>query len=324
MKTTVPVFTALLMATTFFAITTTNSMFAWMMMELNMLTFIPLVCLQKSNTEADTSIKYLIPQSFASSLFMVSIIMTTFNPYSNALASTALLMKAGSVPLHSWFPVVMHSINMMAGFILMTWQKIVPLFLLSIPQLSFTPFILTSAVMSALWGSVAGLNQTDIVSLLTFSSIAHLSWLILASSLSIKALFIYLMSYLLTLLPILLTMSTSNTKTHKAIMCGESEKYALIVFLLNISSLAGLPPLAMFSNKILIITLMNEMLAILALMLIGTAISLYFYMIVIFTAMLNMSKPLKFLHKDTLSKQLYTLSVVFQLSVFPLMLYSLP
>nr|AQM37785.1 NADH dehydrogenase subunit 2 [Unio crassus] len=294
------------------------------MMELNMLTFIPLICLKKSTMEADTSLKYLIPQSFASSLFMISIIMSTFSPHSKILASMALLMKAGSVPMHTWFPAVMYSINMLAGFILMSWQKIVPLFLLSVPQLSFTPLILMSVLMSALWGSIAGLNQTNVISMLTFSSIAHLSWLISASLLSIKALSLYLTSYALTLLPILLSLNISNMKLHKMITCETMEKYLKITIMLNLLSLAGLPPLAMFSNKIIIIYLMSKtvMMFILVFMLMSTAISLYFYTIVVFTTMFDSSKSLSLTNKMTLPKLICISSALFQF--FPLFLGMCP
>nr|AQM37757.1 NADH dehydrogenase subunit 2 [Unio crassus]AQM37771.1 NADH dehydrogenase subunit 2 [Unio crassus] len=294
------------------------------MMELNMLTFIPLICLKKSTMEADISLKYLIPQSFASSLFMISIIMSTFSPHSKVLASMALLMKAGSVPMHTWFPAVMYSINMLAGFILMTWQKIVPLFLLSVPQLSFTPLILMSVLMSALWGSIAGLNQTNIISMLTFSSIAHLSWLISASLLSIKALSLYLTSYALTLLPILLSLNISNMKLHKMISCETMQKHLKITIMLNLLSLAGLPPLAMFSNKIMIIYLMSKtvMMFTLVFMLMSTAISLYFYIIVVFSAMFDSSKSLSLTNKVTLPKLICILSTLFQF--FPLFLGMCP
>nr|AXO78631.1 NADH dehydrogenase subunit 2 [Unio pictorum] len=320
MKTNTPMFLLLMMVTTFFVVITTSSMFAWMMMELNMLAFIPLICLKKSTMEADISLKYLIPQSFASSLFMISIIMSTFSSHSKILASVALLMKAGSVPMHSWFPAVMYSINTLAGFALMTWQKIVPLFLLSVQQLSHTPLILTSVIMSATWGSIAGLNQTNIISMLTFSSIAHLSWLIMASLLSIKTLSMYLMSYALTLLPIFISLNIYNMKMHKTIMCEMMEKYLQITLMLNFLSLAGMPPLAIFLNKIIIIYLMSKtaMTFILVFMLISSAISLYFYIIIAFTAMFDYSKPLSFTNKMTLPKLIFILSALFQF--FPLFL----
>nr|UWM10863.1 NADH dehydrogenase subunit 2 [Pseudocuneopsis sichuanensis] len=320
-----PIFIILLTATTSFVIITTNSMFAWMMMELNMLSFTPLICPQKSMTmEADIALKYLIPQSFASSLFMVSIIMTTFNAYSDILATTALLMKAGSVPLHTWFPIVMYSINSVAGIILMTWQKIIPLFLLSIPQLSSTPLVLTSVALSALWGSIAGLNQTHIISMLTFSSIAHLGWLLSASLLSLKILFLYLASYTLTLLPIFMVMNTSSTKTHKTTMSSMTEKYPQIIFVLNLLSLAGMPPLVMFSNKIPVIILMSKTMTTLIFMLISAAISLSFYLTIIFTMMLNLPKPSKPSNKTTMLKLVWILSVTFQFSLLPLSLSFLP
>nr|AKQ78452.1 NADH dehydrogenase subunit 2 [Nodularia douglasiae] len=324
MNTKTPMFILLLVATTFFVLITTNSMFAWMMMELNMLAFTPLICQKKSTTEADTSLKYLIPQSFASSLFMVSIIMTTLNPYSNILSSAALLMKAGSVPLHTWFPCVMRSINMMAGITLMTWQKIIPLFLLSIPQLSFKPLVLTLAAMSALWGSIAGLNQTNIISLLTFSSIAHSSWLISASLLSVKTLFMYLTSYTLTLIPIFMIINYSSMKTHKTIMCMGMQKYQQITLTLSLLSLAGLPPLAMFSNKIPVIILMTKAMTTLAFMLIGAAISLCFYVIIVFTTMFNLPESPKPTNTKFVMKLACVMTALLQFSTLPLMLYSLP
>nr|AGS17923.1 NADH dehydrogenase subunit 2 [Anodonta anatina]AGS17937.1 NADH dehydrogenase subunit 2 [Anodonta anatina] len=317
-------FIILVVMTTLFAIITTNSMFSWMMMELNMLAFTPLIWLQKSTTEIDISIKYLIPQSFASSLFMMAIIMTTYSPYSNALASTSLLMKLGSAPFHAWFPAVMYSINIMAGFILMTWQKIIPLSLMMIPQMSFMPLILTSAMMTALWGSIAGLNQTSITSMLTFSSIAHLAWLTSASIFSAKVTFLYFMLYTFTLFPIFSLMNIWSMTSHKMLMHSSLNTYPQITFIISLLSLAGMPPLAMFSSKIPIIILMSTAPTTLIIMLIGAAISLYFYLIIIFTMVLNLSNSLNTSSKTLLSKNICALFITFQLSSLPLTLYLLP
>nr|AXO78617.1 NADH dehydrogenase subunit 2 [Sinanodonta woodiana]AXO78660.1 NADH dehydrogenase subunit 2 [Sinanodonta woodiana] len=317
----ISVFIILLMFSTLLAITSTNTMFTWMMMELNMMVFTPLICLLGSTNEADTSIKYLVPQSLASSLFLMSIIMTSYWPYSNVMASISLLMKAGSAPFHTWFPAVMYSINLMAGFLMMTWQKLIPLFMIMNTQLSYPPLILMSAAITSLWGSVAGLNQTNMMSLLTFSSIAHLSWLISASILNPNTFLFYFAIYTLTLLPIFLVMQIFNKKTHKAMLQSSVNIHPKMILTLNLLSLAGMPPFAMFSAKIPIIIMMTKSLPILAVMLISTTISLCFYMTIIFSILLSTVYLMSDTIKNSMLKNSFALSVMFQLSCLPLTLY---
>ena len=218
----------------------------------------------------------------------------------------------------------MRSINIIAGITLITWQKIIPLFLLRIPQLSFKPLVLTLAAVRALWGSIAGLNQTNIISLLTFSSIAHSRWLISASLLRVKTLFMYLTSYTLTLIPIFMIINSSNIKTHKTIICIGIQKYPQITITLRLLSLAGLPPLAIFSNKIPVIILMTKAITTLAFILIGAAIRLCFYVIIVFTTIFNLSESLKPANTKFTIKLICVITALLQFSTLPLMLYSLP
>nr|YP_004425006.1 NADH dehydrogenase subunit 2 [Utterbackia peninsularis]ADL62597.1 NADH dehydrogenase subunit 2 [Utterbackia peninsularis] len=316
-----PLFSMLLMTSTLLVVAASNYMFAWMMMELNMLTFTPLMCSKKSSSAIETSIKYLIPQSFASSLFILAISMTTFLPNHNMLTTTALLMKLGSAPFHTWFPTVMMSINLVAGFILMTWQKIIPLTLMSIPQLSHTPLILVSAAVTALWGSIAGLNQTNTTLMLAFSSVAHLAWMISATLFSVSVTLLYFTLYTLTLLTIFNLMNTQNLMSHKMFMHTMLNPNHLMIFVLNFLSLAGMPPFAMFSGKLVIVYLMKNMMTTLVIMLISAAISLYFYMVITFTSFLNSMNSLSLLNKMLHFSAINIMTLVLQLSALPLTLY---
>nr|ACQ91076.1 NADH dehydrogenase subunit 2 [Pyganodon grandis] len=321
MKCSTPLFLMLVVLSTLLAITASNYMFIWMMMELNMLTFTPLICSQKSSTAIEISIKYLIPQSFASSLFMLAICMTSFLPNHNMLTTPALLMKLGSAPFHAWFPTIMQSINLSAGFILMTWQKIIPLYLISIPQLSNAPIILISIAMTALWGSIAGLNQTNIMLMLAFSSITHLAWLISATLFSVKVMFLYFTLYSLTLGTIFSLLKNKNLVSHKMLMHNGLSTYHLMILSFNFLSLAGMPPFAMFSGKLLVICLMKNMLMILITMMIGAAISLYFYTVFSLTSILNLLGSTNTENKKEYFNVICVLTLVLQLSALPLILF---
>nr|QDH07371.1 NADH dehydrogenase subunit 2 [Chamberlainia hainesiana] len=310
-----------LISSSLLTIMSNNILMVWMMLELNSLTFIPLIQTNKSTSEVEASINYLTPQTFASGVLMASIMLAPLiQDYSKMLASTALLMKLGAAPLHAWFPSVMQSIGLAQGFILMTWQKLAPLMLLSVNQLSHTHAITMSATISAIWGSIAGLNQTNLLMLMTFSSITHLSWPLMALLMNPQISLLYLICYTLTILPIFMYLSSPISLTHHMITTLTTNKYSNISVIIHLLSLGGLPPLAMFSAKLPIITIMSTSMApILAILLVGTGISLYFYLIIIITISLNTFKTPK--TDITLSTTWQMCFILLQLFIFSLTLW---
>nr|ACQ91024.1 NADH dehydrogenase subunit 2 [Quadrula quadrula] len=316
----------LLLTSTTLAVTSSNLLFMWTMMELNMLAFLPIISMNKtSTTQSETSIKYLIPQTLGSNLFMASTVLTSSSLANLApmLANTALLMKLGSVPFHGWYPSTMRNMNLMASFIMMTWQKITPLLLLTTQKLSNTTITTTSAIMSAMWGSIAGLNQTNLIVLLAFSSINHMSWLLMSSLMNQTVTCAYLTAYSLTALQIILLLYPNNIKTHNMTMSSLlSSNHLRVPFITSILSLAGLPPLMMFSAKLtIIITLIKTHAAMtLAPLLLGSGISLYFYLTLMLTLTTNQEKitPTVTTSMKTATKTIHTLLLVLQLMALPM------
>nr|APA19205.1 NADH dehydrogenase subunit 2 [Solenaia oleivora] len=320
-----PVFALLLITSTLLVTVSNNALFAWAMLELNMLAFIPLMHTNNSTLETEGSIKYLIPQSFGSGLFMASILLMPTTPNSKMLSTIALVLKLGGAPLHNWFPIVMQSINLIPGFILATWQKLAPLLLLSTPHLAYTPLIILSAILSAMWGSMAGLTQTNLLKLMAFSSINHLSWLMMASMFNPPIALIYLTSYSLSALPIFMYMQTPLVKTYNTTLSPPLNNYSQVAMLTSMLSLASLPPLLMFLNKLPIITLMtnNKLLMPLTTLLLSAAISLYFYLSLVIMLTLNFnssSKPTSMKDLSTIELTVYTLSTILQGLALPLWL----
>lgn len=100
------------------------------------------------------------------------------NNFYELLILSTLLLKNGAAPFHFWFPGVIEGLSWINGLILITWQKIAPLILISY-NINYN-FFLISIILSIIIGALGGLNQTSLRKLIAFSSINHLGWILIA------------------------------------------------------------------------------------------------------------------------------------------------
>nr|QLY89605.1 NADH dehydrogenase subunit 2 [Platycheirus fulviventris] len=209
--------------------------------------------------------------------------------YVNMMILSALLMKSGTAPFHFWFPNVMEGLNWMNSLILMTWQKIGPLMLISYLLIKFMLF--WCIVLSIIIGSLGGLNQTSLRKLMTFSSINHLGWMLM-SMYSNEALWItYFMFYTFLSFNLIFLFNMFKlfhiNQLFSMFMFNKTLKFSLF---LNFLSLGGLPPFLGFIPKWLTIQYLtfNNQLFMLTIMIIMTLLTLFFYLRLCYTAfMLN-------------------------------------
>nr|AQT38542.1 NADH dehydrogenase subunit 2 [Echyridella menziesii] len=279
----------ILMASTMVTISSANMMTMWLGLELNMLMFLPLIHHFNSTTlETETAIKYMIPQLTASSAIMVDMMISTAtNTTLTTLTTLALLMKLGASPLHLWFPMVMSTINMTPAFVLLTWQKLAPLSMLTMNTHN-TSTVKVFIVTSAIFGGIMGLNQTNLRTLLAFSSISHLAWMLTASTNSIQATLTYITLYASTLLPMMLVLNTTTSITHKQTLSQHTPQGTKTILVTSLLSLAGLPPLAGFWMKLMTLLTMTKTDSVILLSLtMSTSLSLFYYMTLIFSIFLN-------------------------------------
>nr|YP_010569040.1 NADH dehydrogenase subunit 2 [Fannia canicularis]UEV87282.1 NADH dehydrogenase subunit 2 [Fannia canicularis]UZC78828.1 NADH dehydrogenase subunit 2 [Fannia canicularis] len=287
-------FLSILMMGTLISISANSWMSAWMGLEINLLAFIPLMSDNKlMSTEA--SLKYFLTQALASSVFLFSVILFMLN--SNKMSSfvmemmifSSLLLKSGSAPFHFWFPNVMEGLSWMNALILMTWQKIAPLMLIS--YIIFKPLIIMSIMLSSLIGALGGLNQTSLRKLMAYSSINHLGWMLAAMYNSNNLWFTYFIfySFLTFSMIFMFNMFKISHINQLFSMFFYSKKMKFFLFF-NLLSLGGLPPFLGFFPKWLIIEMltMNNQLLLLTFMMMMTLITLYFYIRLCYSAfMLN-------------------------------------
>nr|WNZ34442.1 NADH dehydrogenase subunit 2 [Haemagogus janthinomys] len=275
---------------------------AWMGLEINLLSFIPLMNESKKNLmTSESSLKYFLTQAFASSILLFAIILMmlffnnnwmTNNNFNDLLILSTLLLKSGAAPFHFWFPGVMEGLNWINNLILMTWQKIAPLMLISY-NMNYN-FFLISIILSMIIGALGGLNQTSLRKLMAFSSINHLGWMLMAMMNNELLWFSYFTLYSILSMSIIL-MFNNFKLFHFNQMFNFSLINPLIKFFmfLNLLSLGGLPPFLGFLPKWLVIQNLIELnqIFLLFISVCLTLITLYYYLRMSYSIyMLNYNK----------------------------------
>nr|YP_008999708.1 NADH dehydrogenase subunit 2 [Lamprotula leaii]AFC97507.1 NADH dehydrogenase subunit 2 [Lamprotula leaii] len=308
-------FLFLMIMSTCMVLSSSNWLMTWMGLEINMLGFIPLMFFKETANESETAMKYLVPQSLGSTIFIASAVISLHLNNLQSLMSIAMCLKLGAAPFHFWFPPVMVGLHLLPAFILLTWQKIAPIFAIATFSPSLTNDVLLVASISALWGGIAGLNQTDIRSLLTYSSIAHTGWMLAAIDSSVTVLSVYVMTYVLINISIYTTLTSPSLKSHKQLFATHSPNSSLLLAI-SILSLGGLPPLAGFIMKLLVIKFTQVGLMVLLALIVGALVSLFFYLSLTFSPLLSLAKVR--LDKSYISKSsvMFSLAQIMPLSSF--------
>nr|YP_010574637.1 NADH dehydrogenase subunit 2 [Leucorrhinia albifrons]UZI00208.1 NADH dehydrogenase subunit 2 [Leucorrhinia albifrons] len=294
----------------------------WMGLEMNLLSFIPLINKNKTPYETESSMKYFLIQAMASILFLIAILINEMSNFFmensvSYLISSALLMKMGAAPFHFWFPGVMEGIDWMNCFILMTWQKIAPFILISYKMMN--DLIIMVIFMSTLIGSIGGLNQNSIRKIMAYSSISHLGWMLSAMMISNNTWVMYFIVY-----------SMMNTAViylfHSTYMFHLSQMYftksnPLIKFSMMISmlSLGGLPPFLGFLPKWMVIQNLadQKLFLMLLFMVMTTLMTLYFYTRVMFSSFMFMNQEIKW-NMSNNSSNLASLSMMLSIIGIPI------
>ena len=279
-----------LITRTIIALSRTNWIFLWASIELNLLRFIPILISSKSNQETEGSIKYFLAQALGSALLLTSSIIM-WSPYSPLPTMVApilvisVLLKLGSAPCHFWYPSVISSISWISCTILSSWQKLAPLtILVFFTKQALTSLIILIAGLNALIGGIMGINQRQLRSIIAYSSIGHLGWIIRFILLDKPIISIfYFTIYCSLIIPLFILLNIINLTTskqlRKVIIITPTTQLLISILLI---SLAGLPPLTGFIPKILaIIILANHNTPIIIILVIGSLINLFFYLNII-------------------------------------------
>nr|AEZ35032.1 NADH dehydrogenase subunit 2 [Amiota polytreta] len=287
-------FFIILMTGTMITISSNSWLGAWMGLEINFLSFIPLMSDNNNLMSTESSLKYFLTQALASTILLFSIILLMLKNnmfieynyiYIQMIMFSSLLMKSGAAPFHFWFPNLMEGLSWMNALILMTWQKIAPLMLIS--YFNIKELLMISIILSVIIGALGGLNQTSLRKLMAFSSINHLGWMLSALNINELVWLLYFSFY--AFLSMILSFMFNIFKSYhlnQLFSLYFSSKTLKFTLFMNFLSLGGLPPFLGFLPKWIVIQQLsfNNQMMLLIILMMSTLITLFFYLRICYSA----------------------------------------
>nr|YP_010472697.1 NADH dehydrogenase subunit 2 [Marumba saishiuana]UAT98105.1 NADH dehydrogenase subunit 2 [Marumba saishiuana]UVH65825.1 NADH dehydrogenase subunit 2 [Marumba saishiuana]WMQ52874.1 NADH dehydrogenase subunit 2 [Marumba saishiuana] len=271
-----------------------NSWFGcWIGLEINLLSFIPLISNSNNLLSSEASLKYFLTQSIASMNFLFSILikfilMKNFemNNFISIMINSSLLMKMGSAPFHFWFPNISEGLSWFNNFILMSWQKISPLILLSYYfNMNYMYMII---ILNVIIGAIGGMNQTSLRKLMAFSSINNLGWMIFSFMISNNLWIFYFAMYSILISIMFFLFYNLNMFFINQLYINNMNFMIKLNLFINFLSLGGLPPFIGFLPKWIIINflMINKFYLLTLIMVMSSLITIYFYIRIIYSSFL--------------------------------------
>nr|ADF59282.1 NADH dehydrogenase subunit 2 [Cyrtodactylus consobrinus] len=279
-----------LTTSTIITMTSNHWLLAWLGLELNTLSILPAIMKSHHPRATEAATKYFLIQVTAATMIMLASMtnawqtghwsMTHTTPTPTLLTTTAIMLKLGTAPMYMWYPQVLQGVPMNTALLISTWQKLAPLTLLYMTHnhLDQTTLLLLG-LTSSLIGGWAGLNQTQTRTIMAFSSIAHMGWLITAMTLSPSLTTLTMLVYTITTTATFLPLATTTKTLTTTGMTWSLSPATLTTTMLALMSLGGLPPFTGFMPKWLILKELTaaELPLFATLLLLSSLPSLYFY-----------------------------------------------
>nr|AWV83419.1 NADH dehydrogenase subunit 2 [Aleeta curvicosta] len=268
-----------------------NWLGCWLGIEMNMVSFLPLMMNKMSIYSSESMIKYFIVQSMGSSLLFLSVIILSMSINVKYLILISLMIKIGSPPFHFWYVSVIDGLSWMVSFMIMTIQKTIPIILLSYLNVSLMLFI----VLSCSWGSLGGLCYSSIRKILAYSSIYNLSWIFSGIMMMNYMWLVYFLVYLFSLFLTCYLFKMNNMNYLNQVFTLFNNKISSLMLMIVFMSMGGMPPfLGFFPKFMMIYCLLYNKMYFLCLILVMTALLvLFYYLRIVMTGLLMNNMILK-------------------------------
>lgn len=212
----------------------------WLGLEINIIIFIIIVYEKYRIYNIESCIKYFFIQSLGSAVYIRIFYINI--KYLDFILCLVLRYKMGGGPFFFWFPSICNGISWVSCFVLISFQKIIPLILIRI-------FVSWAFIIIIIIGLVVGVfgsfNQKELKKLMAYSSIYHLGWIILCIFVYSECWFNYLIIYIIMIFPVIYYVRKKKLISLVDII-KERNKLIIIIIMLRI---AGIPPFLGFFLK---------------------------------------------------------------------------
>lgn len=241
------------MLTIITSISTKNWFIFWLIIEINIIIFIPILK-QNKIENCNRIITYFIIQSFASIIFFIGsiIIIFNFSIINSILINIALIIKLAIIPFHSWLILIRETLDYNSFILILTIQKIIPLLIINEIINRIVYYI---RIISLIFRSFIIFNLKLFKKILIFSSISHLRWIIIIMYSSRNFWVSYIIIYFIIIFSITKILKKTNVFLILDLIKSKirnNDKISLIIYLM---SLGGIPPFIGFIIKFLAINI---------------------------------------------------------------------
>nr|YP_009488484.1 NADH dehydrogenase subunit 2 [Dendrothrips minowai]AWD37107.1 NADH dehydrogenase subunit 2 [Dendrothrips minowai] len=249
-----------LMSSILLSISSDSFISLWISLEINLSSIIPIFMKNEMKKTEKSIIMYFLIQSISSTLVLMSFIMLMY-PFVKKMSTILLMMsvflKLGISPLHFWVPAVMESLNWISCALLSTVQKVIPLIILSMIK---EKIMILFCLFNSLISSVSGMNQFSMRKVMSFSSLNHLSFILMSILISKKFLKFFFVIYLFaTFFTFNIFYKKTLTILYTYFFFNKYNKTNFFFLMILILSFAGIPPFLGFFPKLFVMIKMVEM-----------------------------------------------------------------
>nr|YP_009471789.1 NADH dehydrogenase subunit 2 [Haemaphysalis japonica]AVI15571.1 NADH dehydrogenase subunit 2 [Haemaphysalis japonica] len=279
----------MIMITILISISSNHWFIYWIMMEMNMMMFIPIMK-QNKLENCNSMITYFIVQSFSSILFFMSSSMISMNYsyFMEILINISILIKLAMIPFHFWLISISEMLDYNSLLIILTIQKIIPLFILFKMKTEISLFI---SILSLVLSSVMIFNFKMLKKILIFSSISHLSWMIILMTISSNFWISYMIIYFLMINSIVNFLKKNKITTISEMTSNKISINEKISIIISMMSLGGMPPFVGFVIKfIAIMLIIKYSIIVMMILIMSSLINIYIYIRMITPALLTFNK----------------------------------
>nr|QDI93375.1 NADH dehydrogenase subunit 2 [Quernocoris caliginosus] len=306
-------FSCMMFVSTIMVLNSSSWIGMWAGLEMNLMSFVPLISTTKNTFNSQGVMMYFLIQSLGSVMFIMFILTNKYMfIYLNSdliknLVLITMMIKMGMPPFHLWFPEIMNKVKWTMCMMLMTWQKIAPMYIMSMVITLNKTSILVICI-SAITGAIGGLNQTSTRKIMAYSSINHMSWMVACAATFKKSWLTYMMIYSIMMLMTSMMMHEYNIMFINQMNIFLKKKMDKIIIIFMLMSIGGLPPFLGFIPKWITIQYMistNEFIA-LTIMAISSLITLSYYLRMSSTMNMNMSHSQKWMYLFKTNKKIST------------------
>lgn len=301
------IFISVVIFGTALSVSSTHWLRVWAGLEINLIGFLPVLVYQKRILERESAVKYFVIQALGSRFLMFgrlisfnlrlsweSLTIRTSRLRCLLILLIGLILKIGVFPFHFWFPGVIRGLRWFSCLLLGTWQKVAPIFLIlaltrSLSRILLVFLICVLAAGSRLVGGAGGLNQTQIRSLIAYSSIGHIGWVLFGLRSRENRIKLYFSIYVIISICLFFSLWMLDAFSIKILGSLSNRAHlGAIRLLIILLSLGGLPPLLGFISKWAVIstTTVTRTAGLLLALILGSLIRLFYYLSLFFSEVL--------------------------------------